>query len=200
MLLLSLLVILHVFSYNITPPQFRSSYLSVYNHFHDPIIIHIFQSSSPHGLTILLFSHLCLPHLPLLLCLVLASYPCPGSIAMTAFHRVSLFCASFGSTWCCFKSIRTLSIHLSPGLPGGIFPPTFIVVTCFATFVFSLLITWPYNEMRFWATYVVIGLIIESVLNFSFLIRSFLVLPSIHLNIFISIVCILCCPLLLCSV
>ena len=55
--------------------------------------------------------------------------------------------------------------------------PTFIVVTCFATFVSSLLITWPTHERRFWATYVVIGLTITSLLNFSFLIRSFLVLP-----------------------
>ena len=57
--------------------------------------------------------------------------------------------------------------------------PTFIVVrpTCFATFVSSLLITWPNHERRFWATYVVIGLTIASLLNFSFLIRSFLVLP-----------------------
>ena len=52
--------------------------------------------------------------------------------------------------------------------------PTFIVVTCFAT---SLLITWPIHERRFWATYVVIGLTIVSLLNFSFLFRSSLVLP-----------------------
>ena len=30
-----------------------------------------------------------------------------------------------------------LSIHLSLGLPRGLFPPTFIVVTCFPTFVSS---------------------------------------------------------------
>ena len=77
------------------------------------------------------------------------SYPCPGSIAMIAFLHPSQFCASFGNT--------------------------FIVVTCFATFVSSLLITWPYHERRFWATYVVIGLTIGSLLNFSFLIRFFLV-------------------------
>ena len=40
--------------------------------------------------------------------------------------------------------------------------------------------------------YVVIGLTIASLLNFSFLIRSFLVLPLVHLSIFISVVCILC--------
>ena len=82
------------------------------------------------------------------------------------------------------------------GLPRGLFPPTFIVVTCFATFVSSLLIALPYHEMRFWATYVVIGLTIAPVLDFSFLIRSFLVLPSIHLNIFILVVCIICCSAL----
>ena len=59
-----------------------------------------------------------------------------------------------------------------------------------------LLITWPYHERRFSATYVMIGLTIASVLNFKFLIQSFLVLPSIHLNIFISVVCILCCSAL----
>ena len=37
--------------------------------------------------------------------------------------------------------------------------------------------SWPYHERRFWATYVVIGLTIASLLNFSFLNRSFLVLP-----------------------
>ena len=35
------------------------------------------------------------------------------------------------------------STHLSLGLPRGLFPPTFIVVTLFATCVSSLLITWP---------------------------------------------------------
>ena len=67
---------------------------------------------------------------------------------------------------------------------------------CFAIFVSFLLITWPYHERRFWTTYVVIGLTIASVLNFSFLIRYFLVLPSIHLNIFTSVVCIICCSAL----
>ena len=77
-------------------------------------------------------------------------------------------------------------------IPRGLFPPSYIVVTCFATFVSSLLITWPYHERRFWVTYVVIGLTIASLLNLSFLIRSFLVLPWIHLSIFMSVVCILC--------
>ena len=107
------------------------------------------------------FAHLC------------RSYPCPGSIAMTAFLHASRFCASFGSSRCCLKSLRTLSIHLSLGLPRGLFPPTFNVVTSilvFLPFVSSLLITWPYHERRFWVTYVVIGLTIASLLNIFFLI------------------------------
>ena len=70
-----------------------------------------------------------------------------------AFRHPSQFCVSFGSSWCCFESLRTRSIHLSLGLPRGLFPPTFIVVTCFATFVSSLLITWPFHESRFWVTH-----------------------------------------------
>ena len=112
---------------------------------------------------------------------------------MIAFRHPSRFWASFGSSWCCFRSLRTRSIHHSLSLPRGLFPPTFIVVTCFATFVSSLLITWPYHKRRFWATYVVIGLTITSLLKFSFLIRSFLVFLWIYLSIFISVVCILCC-------
>ena len=105
------------------------------------------------------------------------SYPCPGSIAMIAFFHPYRFCARSGSSWCCLRSLRTLSIHLSLGLPRRLFPPTFIVITCFATFVSSLLITWPYHERRFCVTYVVIGFTIASLLNFSFLILSFLVFP-----------------------
>ena len=66
---------------------------------------------------LLTFAHLC------------QSYPCPGSIARIAFLHASRFCASFGSSWCCLKSLRTLSIHLSLDLPRGLFHPTFIVVT-----------------------------------------------------------------------
>ena len=85
--------------------------------------------------------------------------------------------------------IAPLSVHRPQSGPSTRYlPSTFIVVTCFATFVSSLLITWPYHERRFWATYVVIGLTIASLLNFSFLIRSFLVLPWIHLSIFISVI------------
>ena len=105
------------------------------------------------------------------------SYPCPGSIAMIAFLHADRSCASLGSSWWCLKSLCTRSIHLSLGLPRGLFPPTVIVVTCFATFVSSLLYTWPYQERRFCVTYVVIGLTIASLLNFSFLILPFLVLP-----------------------
>ena len=52
---------------------------------------------------------------------------------------------------------------------------------------FSLGPTWPYHERRFWVT---------SFLNFWFLILSFRVLPWIHLSIFVSVVCILCCSAL----
>ena len=137
----------------------------------------------------------CSPYLslPAHLC---RSYPCLGSIAMTAFLHASRFCASFGSSWCCFKSLRTLSIHLSLGLPRGLFPPTSIVVTCIATFVSSFLITLSCHERRFWVTYAVIGLTIASLRNFSLLIRSFLVVPWIQRSIFISVVCILCCSAL----
>ena len=51
------------------------------------------------------------------------SYPCPGSIAMIPFLHPSRFCASFGSSWCCYKSLRTRSIHLSLGLPRGLLRP-----------------------------------------------------------------------------
>ena len=60
------------------------------------------------------------------------------------------FCASSGSIWRSFTSFRTPSIHLSLSLPRGLFPPTFIVVTSFVTFVSSLLITWTYQERCFW--------------------------------------------------
>ena len=46
-------LLLHVFSYNITPPQFLFSYLSVSTHFHMFSLLHRLQSFSPHGLTIL---------------------------------------------------------------------------------------------------------------------------------------------------
>ena len=57
-----LLLLLHVFSYNITPPQFLSSCLSVPTHFHLPCShCYIFFSLSLHMASQL--SHLCLPHL-----------------------------------------------------------------------------------------------------------------------------------------
>ena len=34
---------------------------------------------------------------------------------MIAFLRASRLCASFGSSWCCLKSLRILSIHLRLG-------------------------------------------------------------------------------------
>ena len=42
--------LIHFFSYNITPPQFRSSYLLVYTSILS--LLHLLQSYSPHGLTI----------------------------------------------------------------------------------------------------------------------------------------------------
>ena len=57
----------------------------------------------------------------LLTCLPLL-IPFPGSIAISAFLQSYLFCASFVSSWCSFISLRTLSIHLSLGLPQGLFP------------------------------------------------------------------------------
>ena len=74
------------------------------------------------------FPHLCSP---------LQIVPFPGSIAMTAFLHASLFCANFGSSWCSFILLRTLSIHLSPGLH---FPFIIIFVTSFAIFLSPLLI------------------------------------------------------------
>ena len=67
---------------------------------------------------------------------------------MIAFLHPSRFCASFGSSGCCFKSLRTRSIHLSLGLPRGL-PPTFVVVSCFPTFVSSPPIAWLYHEKAF---------------------------------------------------
>ena len=91
----------------------------------------------------------------------------PASVIMTR-HR--------GLIWFCLISLRTMSIHLSRGLPRGLFPPTLIVVTSFATFLSPHLITWPchemrsYHEKRVWVTCVAT---IASLLNFSFLIVSF---------------------------
>ena len=59
------------------------------------------------------------------------SYTCPGCVASgvdryDCFFNSSIFCASFGSTWCSFRSLRNLSVHLGLGLIG-FFLPTFIV-------------------------------------------------------------------------
>ena len=56
------------------------------------------------------------------------SYPCPGSIAIIAFRHPSWFWASFGSSSCCFRSLRTRSIHLSLGLPRGLPPSSLLHV------------------------------------------------------------------------
>ena len=61
--------LLHVFSYNITPPQFWSSYLSMSTHFHVLITTCssvILSNSLTISVSLLLLSYLCLPHLPLL--------------------------------------------------------------------------------------------------------------------------------------
>ena len=40
----------------------------------------------------------------------------PVSIVMNVFFNSSIFCASFASTWCSFRSLRNLSMHLGLGL------------------------------------------------------------------------------------
>ena len=74
---------------------------------------------------------------------------------MAAFLHASLFCASFVSSRCCFKLLRTLFIQLILGLPRGLFPPAFTAVTCFATFVSYLLIMFVRGQFqwRFWVTF-----------------------------------------------
>ena len=70
---------------------------------------------------------------------------------MTAFLHASLWCASFGSSWCSFIiTLCTLSILLSLGLPRGLSPPTFVI--SFATILSSLLIAWPSHGGHFWVT------------------------------------------------
>ena len=46
----------------------------------------------------------------------------PVSIALIAFLNSSIFCASFVSTWCSFRSLRNLSIHRGLGLIGFLIP------------------------------------------------------------------------------
>ena len=55
----------HVISHNVTPPEFRSSYLSVSTHFH--VLITTSSSVVLSALPNHLCFHLCLPRLPLLL-------------------------------------------------------------------------------------------------------------------------------------
>ena len=57
-------------------------------------------------------SHFCCSYI--FLCTHLCqSFPCPRSIAMTAFFLASLFSGSYGLSWCFFTSLLTLSIHMS---------------------------------------------------------------------------------------
>ncbi len=65
------------------------------------------------------------------------SYPCPGSIAMIAFRHPSRFWASFGSSSCCFRSLRTRSIHLSLGRPRGLPPSSLLHVLLRSFLLFS---------------------------------------------------------------
>ena len=75
-------VLPHVFLYNITPPQFRSSYLSVSTHFHLPCShYYIFSSLSPH-------SHLGLASLDFL---TYVCHTCPCSYFFIRCCQSSLF-------------------------------------------------------------------------------------------------------------
>ena len=49
------------------------------------------------------------------------SYPCPRSMAMIqiAFLHFSIFCTSFASTWCSFRSLYNLSMYRRLGLREG---------------------------------------------------------------------------------
>ena len=84
------------------------------------------------------------------------SYPCPGCVDRRDCLSPSF--AVLGELWVelVLFQIAPHSIHPPQSGPSTR-SPTFIVVTCFAMFVSSLLITWPNHERRFWATYVVIG-------------------------------------------
>ena len=86
------------------------------------------------------------------------SYPCPGCVAsgvdrydcyfkfFPAILNSSLFCANFGSTWCSFRSLRKLSMHLGLGLIGSILS-TFIVDISlrYIILIFSHHMGIPYN-------------------------------------------------------
>ena len=104
------------------------------------------------------------------------SYPCPGSIAMIAFRHPSRFWASFGSSSCCFRSLRTRSIHLSLGLPRDLPPSSLLHVLLRSFRLFS---SHGQTTKGVSGRHAVIGLTIASLLNFSFLIRSFLVSPPL---------------------
>ena len=70
----------------------------------------------------------------------------PGSIVMIAILNSSIFSASFGSTWCSFRSLRKLSMHLGLGLIGSILS-TFIVDISlrYIILIFSHHMGIPYN-------------------------------------------------------
>ena len=85
------------------------------------------------------------------------SYPCPGSIAMTAFLHASRFVWALGRVGVVSnRSALGPSTSVWAFLEVSSLPPSLIVVTYFATFVSYLLNTWPHQERRFWVTYVVI--------------------------------------------
>ena len=95
--------------------------------------------------------------------------------------------ASFGSSSCCFRSLRTRSIHLSLGLPRDL-PPSSLLHVLLRSFRLFSSHGQTTKGVSGRHTCMVIGLTIASLLNFSFLIRSFLVLPWIHLSIFTSVI------------
>ena len=111
------------------------------------------------------FAHLC------------RSYPFPGSIVFIS-PAFSVLCEIWIGL--VFSQIAPHSVHPPQSGPSSrhLFPPTFIVVTSFASFLSYLLITRRYQDRRLWVTYFVIGLSIASLLNFSFLILSFLFCPG----------------------
>ena len=84
---------------------------------------------------VVMYAYLCVP-LPIL--------SLSGSIAMIAFRHPSRFWASFGSSSCCFRSLRTRSIHLSVGLPRGL-PPSSLLYVLLRSFLWAALFTFnPY--------------------------------------------------------
>ena len=83
-------------------------------------------------------------------------------------------------------SASTLSNHVFPGLPTGLLPSTLYSIHFFAQSSSPFLITCPYHLSRPLLMKVVIGSTPTSLLNFSFVLLSFNVIPHIHLIICIS--------------